>query len=152
MKKSFWSCLLILLFLFFSCGKLPKNDELDGFWNLVTMQETGKEARDMRGTQRFWAFQLDLLNMKSATEYFSKDYSDVLCRFVRFEDSLKITEIYLHPIADRINADDSLVVQPDASFHRFGIYKAGETFKIERLSPGSMVLVSDSCRLEFRRY
>ncbi len=136
-----------------SCGKLPQNGKFDGFWQLMQIEESGKEIQNVKDKQRFWAVQLDLLNLRSMTESFTAESASAFCRFNQQGNTLTVSSIYLHPNSDRVNADDVLVTEENTELFRpFGIWGNKDNFVIEELTSKRMVLRSKHCRLVFRKF
>ncbi len=142
--NTFLHLLLVLAILLpSSCGKLPQNDKLDGFWQLMQIEESGKEVQDVKDKQRFWAVQLDLLNLRFVTERFTPESKSAFCRFKKQGNTLTVSSIYLHPEYDRVNADDVLVTDENTELFRpFGIWGNKDNFVIEELTSKKMVLKS----------
>ena len=72
MKPLYLLLLSLALLLFAGCGKMPENGDLDGLWQLVEMHSKADPTdpqyshyTDKRAEKVRWAFQLQLLSMKS---------------------------------------------------------------------------------------
>ncbi len=144
---------MFFLALLGACEKVSDNGELDGLWHLTTITDTEGHVNDVSSYQRFWAFQLDLMNLRSHTENIIPNYKEALARFQVKGSKLCITDIYLHPWADRINADDSLVVDESTNvFQIFGIWGCRDTFDIQCLTSSTMQLKSNHAQLSFRKF
>ena len=82
MKRTIY--LLLTMFLFISCQKEDKNGDLGGFWKLQQIEDFGKDIIvDKRNEDRFWAIQLDLIQIGTGKG-----------RFQHVRDSLFIQMIY----------------------------------------------------------
>jgi hypothetical protein len=59
-KNIGWCCIYLLLSTVFSCDKLPMNGDLDGMWQLMSVEMDG-EVSDVKSRKRYWSFQLHLV-------------------------------------------------------------------------------------------
>lgn len=140
-KKIFY--ILTTLLLMTSCEfEMSDNGTLDGLWQMTEMQETGKEAVDMRETGTIWGFQFRLLELRNKSKQ-----NGILCRFEHKGNHLRIYEPYNqeHDVQDT-PITDPIVLNP------FGLYTLDEDFNIETLTNNEMILVSNRTRLKFRKY
>lgn len=124
------------------------NGELDGFWQVRTMENllTG-EVADGRDHQITWAFQGDFLMLnfdrnKGGTEY--------VASFTFAGDALKVYNPYLSGRFSEGN-DDAPVVDA-TELNILGIYNLEESFKVVKLDGSDMCLQSEAMRIYFRRY
>lgn len=124
------------------------NGELDGFWQVRTMENllTG-EVADGRDHQITWAFQGDFLMLnfdrnKGGTEY--------VASFIYTGDALKVHNPYFSGRFSEGN--DDTPVEDAAVLNIFGIYNLEESFKVVKLDGSDMCLQSEAMRIYFRRY
>lgn len=141
MKKIFY--ILTILFLMTSCDfEMSGNGNLDGLWQMTEMQETGKEAVDVRETGTVWGFQFRLLELRNKSDLYG-----FLCRFEHKDGHLRVYEPY------RQKHDESDDPVTDASIlNSFGLYTTSEDFQIEALTSNAMTIKSDNVKLKFRKY
>lgn len=141
MKKIFY--ILTILFFMTSCEiEMSDNGNLDGLWQMTEMQETGKEAIDMRETGTIWGFQFRLLELRSKSNQYG-----FLCRFEHKDGHLKVYEPYIQKHDESDNpVTDATILNP------FGLYTTSEDFQIEALTSSCLTIKSDKVRLKFRKY
>ncbi len=133
---------------------MPTNGKLDGFWQLVEIEELENGAIvDVKEFQRFWTFQLDLMSFRTSQGTVTPGYQEAFCRFQVIGNELVVSSIYLHPLDDRGGADDLLVTdEATTMFRPYGVWGCKDKFRIEQLSSSSMKLCSEYVRLTFRKY
>lgn len=133
----------LMVFLFASCEfEMSDNGDLDGLWQMTEMQETGKEAVDMRETGITWGFNFKLLEIRDK----SMGYG-YLCRFEHKDGHLRVYE----PREQKHMEYDRLITDP-VILNPLGLYTTDEDFQIEALTSSCMILVSEKTRLKFRKY
>ena len=127
--------------LFTACDKASINGNLDGMWHLVRIDSIGGGSNNVAHELRYLSFQLHLAEVRS-TQGISGTY---LLRFSHTEDSLSFIECY-----DPTNSLDTLVA--DASvLSPYGISHLPATFHIDHLTRLSLILRSQSLRLNFEK-
>lgn len=124
MKRIIYTLLTIGLLT--ACQKEDDNGDLGGFWKLLQIEdfETGNVI-DKRDEDRFWAIQLDLVQINNGKG-----------RFQHIDDSLYIQMIYktAHP-------------------KEYGLYNQEDArYCVEHLSDKSMILCCKEARLQFRKF
>ena len=124
MKRTIY--LLLTMFLFISCQKEDKNGDLGGFWKLQQIEDFGKDIIvDKRNEDRFWAIQLDLIQIGTGKG-----------RFQHVRDSLFIQMIYKTHKAEE-----------------YGLYnQENARYGVEHLSRNSMILRYEDKELTFRKF
>lgn len=139
---------LLLTSTLVSCDKLPRNGKLDGHWQL--MEHDGKSVKADR---TYWAFQLDLLQLRSFTKYpiTKVKYSGgVVARFSHRGDSLIITKGYL---MNRVNQQDILIdATHQADLSGYGITEIPMRYRVLLLTDEEMTLTAGQHRLVFRKF
>ena len=139
---------LTLCLLCLGCeNKWPKNGDLDGNWQLLTIEQGG-ETRDVKAEGRFLSIQLDLFQLSHTGDrqrYFGYfDKGDGLIVFRQFSDMAE----------NDLATTDNQPVRPEdiALLHPWGYYTLHEAFRIERLTKQEMILQSDSARVTYRKF
>lgn len=124
MKRTIY--LLLTMFLFISCQKEDKNGDLGGFWKLQQIEDFGNDTIvDKRNEDRFWAIQLDLIQIGTGKG-----------RFQHVRDSLFIQMIYKTHEAGE-----------------YGLYnQENARYGVEHLSRKSMILRYEDKELTFRKF
>lgn len=138
-------CFLGLLFIvlcFTGCGKIDKNGDLDGMWQLTELENlTTHTIEADKNNGIYWNVQLDILNIKDRNN--QKEY---YCRFNHNDNLLTITNCY--------RFDNGIEVIPEVNdmlLYAFDGNNEGY-FTIEQLSNEHLILKTDNYRLIFRKY
>lgn len=145
--------LILLALTHASCDKTPENGDLDGQWQLMSMEARGNADApitytDTKDQHIYWRFQLRLLMIHTVGAMLNGHTYDTACRFEKSGNTLAITQTYIHTLNR-----DSLITDPaSTSLAPVGIRGNAETFSIEKLDGKQMVLHSDHHRLVFRKF
>ncbi len=150
MKKILFACCAALLLA--SCTiETSGNGALDGFWHLeqVDTLTTGGVA-DLSEQLIFWGVQYKLLSLKDAKRYVNSDF------YLRFEHSGDQLRVYQPYIASGHESDlydgGDKPLENAALLAPYGINQLDETFHVDELKSGRMVLSTDQLRLHFRKF
>lgn len=134
--------IIALAFAVSSCGKAPINGDLDGMWQLTSIERHDGETYCQKDV--FWAFQLHLVQLGDRKIY------------GRFENNGKTMRIYsLATVSEHQheNQNDEWIDESNIGIlYRYGLYNLDTTFRIERLDDHAMILNSSDARLTFRKY
>lgn len=140
--------LTVVLALLSACeNKWPRNGYLDGQWQLLSIEHDGI-VTDVKDKQLYLSFQLELFQLNpvgNQNRYYGY--------FDRTGDQIVFRQ-FSH-IAERdIKTDDNLPIPPEEQYllRQWGYYSPYETFHIESLDAGNMVLRSDSARIVYRKF
>ena len=127
-----------------SCDKLPENGDLDGNWQLLTIEHhaTG-QVEQVKDQQVFWAVQLKMIYYRGGG--LDKEY---LSRFVHQSDSLFLYDFYYHTRYEDYLLTDSATTELSPA----GIVGISGRYAVETLNHKSMVLNSTDTRLVFRKF
>ncbi len=131
-----------------SCeNKWPKNGDLDGQWQLLTIEHNG-ETRNVKDSQYYLSFQLDLFQLSIVNNrqryygYFDRNGNTLVFR--QFSDMAE---------NDLATTDNQPLTEQQISIlQQWGYYKLNESFTIESLSGSDMILKSDSARITYRKF
>ncbi len=109
-----------------SCQKMDDNGDLGGYWKLLQIEDFERDSIiDKRNEDRFWAVQLDLIQIDKGKG-----------RFQHLDDSLYIQMIYKTSHAEE-----------------YGLYNQNDArYCVEHLSNKSMILRCKEARLRFRKF
>lgn len=119
------------------------NGDLDGMWRLAQVDTLGTSGVNrMEGEKKYWMFQLRLLQLEDK----AGTVGSVLLRFERNGNTLRVYDPYAF---DRENGDRPL--DEPSMLLPYGVNALDETFTIEALGGGRMVLANDRLRLSFRK-
>ena len=128
-------------------NKWPKNGDLDGQWQLLTIEHDG-EIRSVKDSQYYLSFQLDLFQLSivnNRQRYFG--YFDRNANTIVFRQFSDMAENDLATTDNRPLTEQQIPV-----LQQWGYYKLNESFTIETLSGSDMVLKSDSARITYRKF
>lgn len=120
------------------------NGDLDGFWHLESMENTQTGEVTYLGNQTiFWSYQVDLMYLQGAST------GSFFLRFTHADNTLTLYS----PYADGGHSPEGDVLLEDpAPLLPYGITALEETFQVERLDGGAMVLRSEAYRLSFTKF
>lgn len=142
MKKVFYILLVIVLFGVASCDKMPENGDLDGNWQLLTIEEHNSGAIvSVKEQKVFWAVQLKLISYRGADNSY-------LSRFIYDGDSLFLYNFYRHTRYEDYLLTDSSTTE----LAKLGIQGISGRYVVETLNRKQMVLNSSDSRLVFRKF
>ncbi len=151
MKTYYILLLFACVMLFASCDKMPKNGDLDGMWQLMTVERAGEEAEFVKTKKLYYSFQLDLVQLNDAT--MPNDRGGYYAYFKHSGDSLFIRKICF-PSANETAADNNIeFTSADLpKIAPWGIYTLNPRFKVWELDSDDMVLESNEAKLTFRKF
>ena len=135
---------VVVIAVMYSCElETSGNGDLDGMWRLSQVDTLATQGVDrMEGKKLYWSFQYDLLQFDDK----AGGHGSVLLRFERSGSTLRLHDPYVY---DRENGDYQL---DDVSLlSPFGMNSLDETFTIESIDGGKMVLRTEELRLYFRK-
>lgn len=119
------------------------NGDLDGYWQLRSVDTLNGGTCDMRDSMKFWAFHADMLQMRD-------NHEDIKSIFMRFDISDNVMTLS-DPIIDQRDSSD-IVLTDYTMLHHYGVHNVPETLKVITLNSSTMVLESNVLRLNFRKY
>ncbi len=153
MKQSIFFVLISIL-LFSACDKLPKNGDLDGMWQLMTVEKTGEPAENVKAKKLFYSFQLDLVQFSDAN--WTTDRSSYYAYFKRKGESMWFHTI-CKPSKNESEEDDNVPftqeeIEVQQVMAPWGIYTLNPRFKVLQLDSDAMILQSEQAKLTFRKF
>lgn len=149
-RKSLIVATIMTLLSLFSCTiEFSGNGNFDGFWHLTSVDtlQTGGRC-DMSGRLRYWGVNFNLIRLQDFGEGEAQSF------YVRFD--LGETSLRLYEMRDASSGEsagetvDTLITDP-AVLSPYGINSLDETFTIEKLASGSMILSTSEYRLRFTK-
>ena len=148
MKKLVYTLFAILcLWITTACDKLPKNGDLDGMWQLMTLAHNGT-TYNVKDLQLYLSFQLDLFQLTTVKN--NKIYYGY---FDHINDSLIFRQF--SDMAEEHPTDpDNYPITPEniSIIKQWGYYSLKDTFKIEHLTKNDMTLRSKYARITYRKF
>ena len=150
MKKHTYNILaLAIIIAFTACDSYLINGDLDGIWQLQTIERNNPDTIIRNEGDLFYSFQRhtiligDYNNPNGPVGQLKSEQYD--CLFERIGDSIKMEEFQLYYHRENQPYDTTRL-------KRFGLYEEKNTFNIEELTIKRLVLRSDSALLTLRRY
>ena len=148
MKRQIYKSLaLIIIILISSCESYQIHGDLDGFWQVSTIEN--KETGDITycNGDTYYSFQreLVLLSYVSPTLPQGQMKENYIAYFTHKNDSIYMTDF-------RIYLDRNGKQAPLSELEKFGLYELYNAFGIEELNNSSMVLTSDKARISLKKY
>ena len=151
MKKRFYYILaFIIASSFAACDSYLINGDLDGMWQLQTIEQQEPKVTIKNQGNLFYSFQrhsvligdYDKSQKLVGHVNFEEQYT---CLFEYAGDSITMGEFHYYYV-------DQDKLAPVANLKKFGLYEKETTFYIEELTPNRLVLRSDSAVLTMRKY
>lgn len=140
---------LTLIASLISCENYLINGQLDGIWQLQTIERNNPDTIIRNQGDLFYSIQRhtilvgDYNNPSELVGQLKSEQYD--CLFERIGDSIKMDEFQLYYQRENEPYDTTRL-------KRFGLYEKKNTFLIEELTIKRLVLRSDSAVLTMRRY
>jgi len=137
-----------------SCDKVPINGDLDGMWQMMTIQ-TPAGTRDMKSTRAYLCIQLHLSQWdRGGNRYYA--------HFRREGDSIFFYDFYHHSL-HRSKADDNEPItyeemtKTDPSkgwplMDAWGIHNLDARYRVQKLNSDALVLEKEDTTLTFRKF
>lgn len=157
MIKYFSSIVSILFAMcFVSCDKVPNNGDLDDMWQLMSIENNGT-VTNTKEQQLYWSIRANLVQFSLAN-----DGMRLYGHFTRKGDQLVIYDLCYQSMHETSADNDEWITYEERDIlSRWGVYpkedsehagKLYQTFKIELLNSGSMILSSGDIKLIFRKF
>ncbi len=140
----------LIVLLFPACDKLPANGDLDGMWQLMTIEKNGEEAEEVKSKKVYYSFQLGLVQLNS---YELIDRNGFYAHFSHSDGTLLIYGISFP--SKNESASDNNIELTEADLPRLaplGIYSLNPRFKVLKLNSKEMILQSEHAKLTFRKF
>lgn len=145
MKKIVHTLLLTLLLI--SCDKVPMNGDLDGMWQLMTVQ-TGQNVRNVRENRAYMSIQLHLTQ-------WSQGGTTLFSHFVHEGDSIRFYD-FAHDSLHRTKEDDDEWITEDEMrdgiMDVWGIHNLDARYRVRQLDGEALVLEKADTTLFFRKF
>jgi len=138
---------LFFLLLLTSCDKVPMNGDLDGMWQLMTVQ-TGQNVRNVRDDRAYMSIQLHL------TQWYQGG-NTLYSHFVHEGDSIRFYD-FAHDSLHRSKADDNeWVTEEDmlnGAMDAWGIHNLDARYRVRQLDGEALILEKADTTLFFRKF
>lgn len=149
MKKHIYNIyILILVLTNISCESHLINGDLDGFWQVQTIEYIDTEEVISGNNELFYAFQRHIVQLTRHTEthVMGQMGPRYHAEFSWQDDSITFGEFREYDLYGCKNK-----VQPDI-LKKFGIFQECSTFHVENLNQTSLILTSEEARIKLRKY
>ena len=150
MKKHIYKILILILFASFAaCDNYLINGQLDGMWQLQTIERQVPDTIIRNEGDLFYSFQRhtvlvgDYNNPNELIGHLKNEQYD--CMFECIGDSIIMDEFHLYYKREHLSYDTTRL-------KRFGLYEKKNSFHIEKLTSKHLMLRSDSALLTLRKY
>ena len=141
------SYLFLICIIINSCDKLPQNGDLDGMWQVLTIELNGT-IDNIKDSQYYLSFQLDLFQLTTTRNnkiyygYFDHKNDSIIFR--QFSDMAEE-----HPTSP----DNYPITSENISIiNQWGFYTLRDSFYIEHLTKDDMILRSKYARITYRKF
>ena len=129
------------------CDKVPMNGDLDGMWQLMTVQ-TAADTRNVRNDKAYMSIQLHLSQWDCAgIRYYA--------HFVHEGDSIRFYD-FVHDSLHRSKADDNEWITEEEMHNGvmdvWGIHNLDARYRVRQLDDEALVLEKADTTLFFRRF
>ena len=148
-RRIYYIFTLILTFSLTACDHYLINGQLDGLWQLQTIERNNPDTIISNEGDLFYSFQRhtvlvgDYNNPNELIGHLKNEQYD--CLFERIGDSIVMEEFHLYYKREHLPYDTTRL-------KRFGLYDKRNVFYIEELTSKRLILRSDSALLTMRKY
>lgn len=145
-RKIYLFLIAIVACIITSCeNKWPINGDLDGQWQLMTLEQDGK-IKEMKEERVYWNFQLHMLMLCSKEIYYA--------HFEHDGSTIRLFDISFSSANEKAEDDNIRMSEEEIKsiLSPLGISKKNETYEIERLTDETMILKTDDKLLRFRKF
>ena len=148
MKRQIYKSLaLVIIILISSCESYQIHGDLDGFWQVSTIEN--KETGDIIhcNGDTYYSFQRELVLVSYASPEIPTGQSkeNYIAYFTHENDSIYMTDF-------RIYFDRNGKQAPLSELEKFGLYELYNSFAVEELNSSSLVLSSEKTRISLKKY
>lgn len=148
MKRQIYKSLaLFIIVLISSCESYQIHGDLDGFWQVSTIEK--KETGDIIhcNGDTYYSFQRELVLVSYASPEIPTGQSkeNYIAYFTHENDSIYMTDF-------RIYFDRNGKQAPLSELEKFGLYELYNAFAVEELNSCSLVLSSEKTRISLKKY
>lgn len=130
-----------------SCESYLIHDDLDGFWQVRTIENKKSGLTTDCEGNIYYSFQrnLVLLTYNLPDHPIGQTKEHYIAYFTHENDSIAMTDF-------RIYLDKNATQAPLFNLEKFGLYDIFNTFQVEKLNHNSLILDSDKTRIVMLKY
>jgi hypothetical protein len=151
--------MLLAISLCTACDKMPDNGQLDGMWQLMSIETADGQILNVKEQQHYWSFRLRLVQFTTSRTF---DGTKYYAHFSREGGNIVLTDFCLETRYEKDTDDNEWISSEKADLlHPWGVYgqadetlsqKIKATYQVEALSDTRLVLKSDQVRLTLRKF
>ncbi len=157
--KIYTILILLAMSLSTACDKMPDNGQLDGMWQLMSIETADGHILDVKDQQHYWSFRLRLVQFTASRGIDTDKY---YAHFYREEGNIVLKDFCQEARYEKDTDDNVWVSSEEAELlHPWGVYgqtdeddsqKIKATYRVEALTDTRLVLKSDQVCLIFRKF
>ena len=138
---------LSVIALLLSCESYLINGDLDGFWQVKSIENKQTGEMTVCNGDIYYSFQqeLVLVSYVSPTIPTGQMKENYVAYFTHENDSITMTDFRLY-----LDKDATQATLPELA--KFGLYETYNRFQVEKLDSRSLILNSKKSRIVFRKY
>ena len=143
-------CGLVSVAFLGTCDKMPINGDLDGMWQLMTVQTPG-HTRDAKTDQVYMCIQLHMVEWR----YVRNDKIHFYSHFRQQADSLYILDLYHASTHAAVGSDDIPVTASEmalGAMDLWGIHTLDTRYRIHHLDENDLTLEKADTIYTFRKF
>ena len=143
MKRQIYKSLaLLIIILISSCESYQIHGDLDGFWQVTSIEnkQTGEITHCKGDTYYSFQREMVLISYVSPNIPTGQMKENYIAYFTHENDVITMTDF-------RIYIDREGKQAPLSKLEKFGLYETFNTFDVEKLNNGSLILNSDKARI-----
>lgn len=147
MKMKIYTIMALLALVLTSCESYLVNGDLDGFWQVTSIEE--KQTGDITRCKGdiYYSFQRELV-LVSCTQSINPTgqmKENYIAYFTHENDTIAMTDF-------RVYLDKDGRQAPLQNLEKFGLYELYNVFRVEKLNNKVLVLNSSKSRITLRKY
>ena len=147
MKKAIYKILILLTIAFASCESYLIHGDLDGFWQVTSIENKQNGEITKCEGNTYYSFQRDLVLISFVSPDTPKGQmkENHIAYFTHENDSIVMTDF-------RIYLNKKGKQTPLSQLEKFGLYEEFNRFLVEKLDSKSLILDSERTRIVLRKY
>lgn len=147
--------ILIAAFMLNSCDKVPMNGQLDGMWQIMTVQ-TAAGTHDAKADCAYLSIQLHLCQWDQLSKANQNGHVRFYSHFRREGDNIIFYD-FAKPSLHRSNLDDNEMLTNDEMETQklmgvWCVYHLNDSFHIRELNSENLVLEREDTVIHFRKF